>query len=235
MKCANPDCSSAKVFSRGLCSGCYSRQRRRGTLVRKNVVNRGACTVDGCDRQAFAKNLCAKHYQQAQHPLRSTWKTLRTRAPGQYPAAWERFEGFLDAVGDRPSDHHQLRRPDPELPWSATNFVWREPIGVPSKTAEERARYAWLWHIRKKYGLSEQDLIVMAEAQGNRCAICRGLLGAPHPDTGHPIKVCIDHDHRTKKVRGLTCDPCNKGLGMFSDDPDRIEAAAAYLRRHKET
>lgn len=59
--------------------------------------------------------------------------------------------------------------------------------------------------------------------QNSRCAICGRrfeFAGKPH----------LDHCHRTKKVRGLLCSACNKGLGLFRDDVAVLEAAIAYLR-----
>ena len=41
--------------------------------------------------------------------------------------------------------------------------------------------------------------------------------------------VC-DHDHIKKTFRGWICDDCNGGLGKFHDDPERLIAAAEYLR-----
>lgn len=65
----------------------------------------------------------------------------------------------------------------------------------------------------------------MLEAQGGVCAICR------RPSDPAPLHV--DHDHRTGAIRGLLCSPCNTAIGLLGDDPDRMMAAAAYLREHR--
>ena len=227
MKCSA--CPSEKVFAGGLCSACYNRKRRRGTTERKNVVNSGDCSVEGCNRHAFSKNLCSKHYQQAQHPLRALWRNLRSRAFEGYPSAWNRFDAFLAAVGERPSPHHQLRRLDPTKAWKPGNFVWREPIEVSFQW--DRQGYMKRWNLRKKYGLTLEQIEEMARAQNGCCPICLRGLGAPN-EKGKPTKVCVDHDHVTRKVRGLLCDPCNKGIGQMNDDVRRMRSAISYLEHY---
>jgi protein-arginine kinase activator protein McsA len=44
-------------------------------------------------------------------------------------------------------------------------------------------------------------------------------------------KLHVDHCHKTKKVRGLLCGSCNKGLGLFKDDKESLLEAAEYLKR----
>lgn len=84
----------------------------------------------------------------------------------------------------------------------------------------EEQRRAWLAHC---YGITLEEHLSMIEAQDNRCAICDAV-----GDESAPLHV--DHDHETAKVRGLLCGPCNRGIGLFKDDPEVLERAARYLR-----
>lgn len=41
---------------------------------------------------------------------------------------------------------------------------------------------------------------------------------------------CLDHCHATGVNRGMLCNNCNRALGYFKDDPERMERAIVYLR-----
>jgi hypothetical protein len=56
------------------------------------------------------------------------------------------------------------------------------------------------------------------------CEIC----GETNPTDKRSLAV--DHDHATGAFRGLLCDNCNRGLGLFRDDPVRLQRAIWYLR-----
>lgn len=119
------DCDNTAVFALGLCSACYNRQYRRGTTERANVQNAGKkCSVEGCDRDAFSKHKCERHWTQAKHPLYNPWRLLRSRNPGMYPPAWDDFDVFLADVGEKPTPLHQLRRLDKRVAYAADNVRW---------------------------------------------------------------------------------------------------------------
>jgi len=46
--------------------------------------------------------------------------------------------------------------------------------------------------------------------------------------------INIDHDHKTKKVRGLLCMNCNFGIGSLKDDILILINAVDYLIEHEE-
>ena len=75
----------------------------------------------------------------------------------------------------------------------------------------------------KNFNISPEAFERMREAQGGKCAICDRL----EVDCGR--KLAIDHCHRTGKVRGLLCGPCNLGLGCFKDSAETLTQAMSYL------
>lgn len=83
-----------------------------------------------------------------------------------------------------------------------------------------------------RQGLTVGQAEDMFAIQAGRCAAC-----------GDPISLSsnathVDHDHRHcpqsscgQCVGGLLCRNCNHAAGQAKDDPDRLKAIAAYLRR----
>jgi len=44
-------------------------------------------------------------------------------------------------------------------------------------------------------------------------------------------KLVVDHDHKTRKIRGMLCNHCNRGIGHFRDDPTLMLFAATYVEK----
>lgn len=91
-----------------------------------------------------------------------------------------------------------------------------------SKTlARRKAKDA---RLRRRYnGLTLDDFEAILESQGNVCAVCK-----------MPDKVfCVDHNHKTLKVRGIICLNCNlRVIGGARDKDDLLINAAIYIQNN---
>lgn len=95
----------------------------------------------------------------------------------------------------------------------------RRKRAVPSERRRARDR-----RLVRLYGITLAEYEALGRRQRWRCAIC--------DRTAYPAgsRLVPDHNHDTGEVRGLLCGPCNSGLGLFGEKPDRLQAAAEYLR-----
>jgi len=75
------------------------------------------------------------------------------------------------------------------------------------------------------YGVTPLRFQELAKNQNNSCAIClEPFEKSPH----------VDHNHITKKARGLLCHFCNTLLGYAKEDTNILARAVSYLEKHKE-
>jgi hypothetical protein len=91
--------------------------------------------------------------------------------------------------------------------------------------ARQRHRYATNPEFReakraKRSGMSSEEYATRLADQGGLCVICLKAREKP---------LRIDHDHKTKKLRSLLCDPCNLGLGHFGDDSAALRRGGDYV------
>lgn len=91
---------------------------------------------------------------------------------------------------------------------------------------DKRLRSKRKWELRTKYGMTEPEVQELLESQGGRCAICNRSI---EYGGNKQASAVVDHDHATGRVRGLLCTPCNRGIGLFGDDPQALIAASMYL------
>lgn len=78
--------------------------------------------------------------------------------------------------------------------------------------------------MRRTFGMTMQEWDALFDAQGRRCALCRGA--DPKAKNWH-----TDHDHETGHVRGIVCRPCNHVLGLIEKgwQIPALEAVVHYL------
>ena len=82
----------------------------------------------------------------------------------------------------------------------------------------------------RKMGVTAEDYNRMFFEQEGCCWICKAK---PKTHQGSPDALLgVDHDHLTGLIRGLLCQKCNKGLGLFNDDPALLVNAISYLAQN---
>ena len=77
--------------------------------------------------------------------------------------------------------------------------------------------------IRHNYALSKKKYLDLFVIQDYKCILCGSEI-KPFTRKSH-----IDHCHKTNKVRGILCNKCNLGLGMFKENVDILNKAISYL------
>lgn len=103
---------------------------------------------------------------------------------------------------------------------------FKEAENAPKCTPKTKHYY------KSKYGINYKQFYQLLIEQNNLCAICckpenrvvRGKLAV----------LCVDHNHKTKEVRGLLCSKCNFSIGKFKEDPDLLQRVINYLLKYQE-
>ena len=83
-------------------------------------------------------------------------------------------------------------------------------------------KVGWAYELRKLYGITVADYEQMLLNQGGVCAIC-GKINT------RQLKLAVDHNHKTGKIRGLLCDRCNRGIGLLLNTTN-LTNAINYLK-----
>jgi hypothetical protein len=86
-----------------------------------------------------------------------------------------------------------------------------------------------------RYHITPKKHLELLQEQNFLCAICKRKVDKSSP---------IDHDHSCcpegakscgKCIRGILCTQCNRGIGSFMDDSNRLRNAAIYLEKEWKT
>ena len=74
-----------------------------------------------------------------------------------------------------------------------------------------------------KFNLSFEEYSKKIKESFGLCAICK------KEEINNNRTLSIDHNHQTGQVRGILCDTCNMGLGLFMDNKELLKQAIVYL------
>jgi hypothetical protein len=78
--------------------------------------------------------------------------------------------------------------------------------------------------LKNVYGITLVQYNEMFETQEGKCAICQ------RHQNELTRTLCVDHDHKTNKVRALLCVTCNTDVSVVEN---RLEEMTKYLNKHR--
>ena len=67
--------------------------------------------------------------------------------------------------------------------------------------------------LKYAYGATLEEYNKLMRRAKNKCEVCEKRSGKLRQQ-----KLNLDHNHATKKLRGILCGSCNRGLGYFKDN-----------------
>ncbi len=97
----------------------------------------------------------------------------------------------------------------------ATHLAW-------TRSHKDRVKHYNL----AKFGLTLDEYNNVLENQDGLCAICRKT-------EKENKSLAVDHNHSTGQVRGLLCSNCNRGLGLFQENIERLANAIRYITKNQ--
>jgi len=125
------------------------------------------------------------------------------------------------------------------LPASPVYFYRRKgaKFGLDSYCKECLRIYYTIRSIKKRYGISKNQIEQILKKQNNSCAICgQKFVDLFHPHnkesfTYNASAPRVDHNHKTGEIRGLLCDRCNLLIGEAHENTLILVNAIKYLRK----
>ena len=95
------------------------------------------------------------------------------------------------------------------------------------KNEAKRSEQKKWYHLKKTYKITERQYNDMFNKQSGYCAIC----GTHQSKLNHTLH--IDHNHKTKKIRGLLCYKCNHALGLINESPKLCDKLKQYIIKNR--
>jgi hypothetical protein len=113
-------------------------------------------------------------------------------------------------------------------------LICRNCRTIKNKSFTNVKEYRREWHQIKKYGIDEGGFSLLWQIAEGKCNICGIDLIMPPNVRGQPLNAAvIDHDHETGNLRGLLCNGCNKGLGLFKENSNILINAAKWVSKNE--
>lgn len=247
-RCSIDGCDKPTHGASEWCSAHVARAKKYGDplapLVRQPNV--GSCSVEGCEEPSRKRGWCTSHYSQWRQLGEVRTEIKRWSVPSDacvvcgepVPPGGGRRRHCSSACQVASSRHGGTRPTKATCSFCGQVF----PLNRTRTGRLQRSDTKWCPDCGRKspevqrfrrYGVTREQYEA-AVAAG--CEICGRKDKPLHVD--HDQSCCPTRGRTNvtcgKCVRGFICGPCNRGLGLFFDNPDALLRASLYLRRQPE-
>ena len=171
------------------------------------------CSVDSCVRIVHAKLLCQLHYNRSIRGVSLSKPIVKQRKNGE--------TSIRNGLGQKLCIGCNVWHDES---YFKSHHSTSDSLDIRCKECETFMR------ITRMYKVSKEQVLEFLKNQ-NGCAICH------YSDNLFPVWWAVDHDHSCcngntscgECVRGIVCSYCNRGLGQFSDSPEKLISAIKYI------
>lgn len=80
-------------------------------------------------------------------------------------------------------------------------------------------------HLKKTYGLTIEQYNELKEKQNHSCFVCG------RHESELERRLAVDHNHKTREIRGLLCNYCNHRIVGKHTDGDLLRQIADYIEQ----
>jgi hypothetical protein len=85
-------------------------------------------------------------------------------------------------------------------------------------------------YLRRTYGISNEEYEFLLQKRNYVCAICN--KPETRKNNGKITDLTVDHCHVSGKIRGLLCQKCNSGIGVFKESLELLIKAKQYIEKN---
>lgn len=128
--------------------------------------------------------------------------------------------------------NYQKRNPEKRREWMK-KWLEKNKERYEKSRKEYHSRPEVKAHYKKKlkeWQLNRREKLV-GSPKPELCPVCGRKPVGGNRGKG---RICVDHCHKTGKIRGWLCDDCNVALGRVNDRIDILENLIIYLKKNYE-
>ena len=166
----------------------------------------------------FYKHKAGKYGKDSQCKICSRAKVKKYRAEHK-----EQVKQYFREYKHSPRGREVSRRGDEKRRHTPARKIMLRKAYKKWEQSMKGQKYIRASVLKRRFGLTLEDYDKMFEVQSGCCAICN-----VH-QSKLDLRLAVDHDHETGKIRGLVCRDCNFFLGHLEKNYSLLSRALEYL------